>query len=105
MNWLSWLRPKKSRMTAESAFGLISFCGRQLLMLVSNNGHALLDQTLGAGQAHAALVGEQVRPRTDAAAAQVVDVVDRALALAQVDQVADGGNQIRHLPARLPSRQ
>ena len=41
--------------------------------------HALLDQALGAGQAHAALVGEQFAHRAHAAAAQVVDVVQRCL--------------------------
>jgi hypothetical protein len=46
-------------------------------------GHALAHETLGAGQAHAALVGEQLAHGADAAAAEVIDVVDHALALAR----------------------
>ena len=42
-------------------------------------GHALFDQTLGAGQADAALVGEQFAHRPDAAAAEVIDIVEHAL--------------------------
>ena len=37
MNCESWLRPKKSRMTAESAFGLISFCGVMPSVFTSNS--------------------------------------------------------------------
>src|SRR5436189_6050499 len=36
MNCESWLRPKKSRMTALRAFGLISFCGVMISILASN---------------------------------------------------------------------
>jgi hypothetical protein len=63
-------RPKKSRMTAESAFGLMSFCGRHRVDALIEHRHALLDETLRAGEADAALVGEQFAHRADAAAAQ-----------------------------------
>ena len=82
MNWLSWLRPKKSRITADSAFGLTSFCGVSFSTVGIEQRHALLDQPLRAGQAHAALVLEQLAHRADAAAAEMVDVVDRPFALA-----------------------
>ncbi len=46
-------------------------------------GHALLDEALGAGEADAALVGEQFADGADAAAAEVIDVVEHAFAAAQ----------------------
>ena len=52
--------------------------------------HALLDRALHADQADAVLVLHQLADRADAAVAEVVDVVDRALAVLEVDQVADG---------------
>ena len=56
--------------------------------------HALFDQAFGAGQADAALVGEQFAHRADAAAAQVIDVVQRAFALLQAEQILRRGDQI-----------
>ena len=47
--------------------------------------HALLDQALSARQTNPALVREQFADRTDAATAQMVDVVQRAFAAAQID--------------------
>ena len=47
-------------------------------------GHALLDQTLGAGKAHAALVGKKFTHRTHAARAKVVDVVDDTVAFFKI---------------------
>src|SRR5471030_1480803 len=43
--------------------------------------HALAHETLGAGKAHAALVGEELADSADAAAAEVIDVIDDALTL------------------------
>ena len=56
--------------------------------------HAFLDQTFGAGQADAALVGEQFAHGADAAAAQMIDVVQRAFALLQAEQILGRGHQI-----------
>ena len=56
--------------------------------------HALLHQTLGAGQTDAALVGEQFADGADAAAAEVIDVVERAFAPTEIDQVFDRGDEI-----------
>ncbi len=51
--------------------------------------HALLDRALHAQQADAVLVFHELADRTHPAVAEVVDVVDLALAVAQVDQRAD----------------
>ena len=57
-------------------------------------GHAFLDQALGAGQAHAALVGEQFAHRADAAAAEVINVIQAAFALFEAQEILGGGHQI-----------
>ncbi len=57
-------------------------------------GHALLDEALGAGQAGAALVREEFPDGTDAAATEVIDIVSRALALAEADDVLGGGDDV-----------
>ena len=51
--------------------------------------HALLDGALHAEQTDAVLVLHQLADRADAAVAEMVDVVDLALAVAQVDQGLD----------------
>ena len=51
--------------------------------------HALLDRALHAQQADAILVLHQLADRTHAAVAEMVDVVDLALAVTQVDQRLD----------------
>ena len=51
--------------------------------------HALLDRALHAQQADAVLVLHQLADRAHAAVAEIVDVVDLALAVAQVDQRLD----------------
>jgi hypothetical protein len=51
--------------------------------------HALLHGALHAEQADAVLVLEQLADRTDAAVAEIVDVVDLALAVLEVDQGLD----------------
>ena len=50
--------------------------------------HALLDRPLHAQQADAVLVLHQLADRAHAAVAEIVDVVDLALAVAQLDQGA-----------------
>ena len=56
--------------------------------------HALFDETLGAGQTDAALVGEQFAHGADAAAAEVIDVVQRAFAVSQAEQIFGRGDEI-----------
>ena len=51
--------------------------------------HALLDGALHAQQADAILIFHQLADRAHAAIAEMVDVVDLALAVAQIDQRAD----------------
>src|SRR5713101_3273758 len=51
--------------------------------------HPLLDRALHADQADAVLVLEQLAHRPDAAVAEVVDVVDLALAIFEINQVPD----------------
>ena len=53
-------------------------------------GHALAHQALGAGEAHTALVGEEFAHGADAAGTEVVDVVDDAVALAELDEILGG---------------
>src|SRR5437660_3961845 len=56
--------------------------------------HALFDQTLGARETDAALVGEQFTDRAHATAPEMIDVVERALAAAEIDQILDRGDEI-----------
>ena len=51
--------------------------------------HALLDGALHANQTDAVLVLHQLADRADAAVAEVVDVVDRAAAVLQLDEVTN----------------
>ena len=73
------------RATAPS--GLISFCGVIAVDALIEQRHALFHQTLGAGQTDAALVGQQFANGADAAAAQMIDVIQRAFTL-----LADGAD-------------
>ena len=59
-----------------------------------DRGHALLDRALHAQQADAVLVLHQLADRAHAAVAEIVDVVDLALAVAQFDQRLDHGEDV-----------
>ena len=59
-----------------------------------NRGHALLDGALHAHQAEAVLVFHELAHRADAAVAEMVDVVDFALAVAQFVQRLDDGKDV-----------
>jgi hypothetical protein len=59
-----------------------------------DRGHALLDRALHAQQAEAVLVFHQLADRAHPAVAQVVDIVDLALAVAQFHQRADTGDDV-----------
>ena len=56
--------------------------------------HALADELFGARQPHAALVGEKFAHRADAAAAEVVDVVDDPFALLELAEVFGAGDNV-----------
>ena len=70
------------------------FAGRDAFNVLVNEGHAFLDQALGAGKAYAALIGHEFAYGTYAAAAQVVDVVHHAFALLEAQEVFEGGQEI-----------
>ena len=59
-----------------------------------DRGHAFLDRALHAQQADAVLVFHQLADRAHAAVAEIVDVVDLALAVAQFDQRLDHGQDV-----------
>ena len=59
-----------------------------------HRGHALLDRPLHAEQAHAILILHQFADRADAPIAQMIDVVDVAAAIAQIDQRLDDRQDI-----------
>src|SRR5207249_7769510 len=52
-------------------------------------GHALFDQTLGAGKTDAALVRQQLTHRPYTTAAQMINVIKRALPSPQINQILD----------------
>ena len=52
--------------------------------------HALLDGALHANQTDAVLVLDELADRANAAVAEVIDVVDRAAAVLQLDEVTNG---------------
>ena len=59
-----------------------------------DRGHALLDRALHAQEAEAVLVLHEFADRADAAVAEMVDVVDLALAVAQVDERLDDRDHV-----------
>src|SRR6266404_68116 len=56
--------------------------------------HALFDEPLGARETDAALIRQQFANRAHTAATEMVDIVERALAPPQVDQVLDRADEI-----------
>ncbi|MNY04736.1 hypothetical protein D3C86_1374320 [compost metagenome] len=59
-----------------------------------DRGHTFLDRTFHAQKAQTILVFHQLADRTNTAVAEVVDVVDFALAVAQFDQHLDDGEDV-----------
>ena len=68
--------------------------GGQGSLVLALEGHALADDALHAGEADAELVLQQLSNRADSSVAQMVDVVNRADAVAQAAQVVDGGEDV-----------
>ena len=93
MNCESWLDPKNSRIAAITGLALTRSCGMAVDISWYTR-HLFLDGALHADQADAELVFEQFAHRADAAVAQVIDVVDRADAPAQLQQVLDGVDEV-----------
>ena len=74
--------------------GVDEFLGGHSLDVDIEEGHALLDEALGAGEADAALVAEEFADGADAAGAEVVDVIEDALAGLELEDVADGAEEV-----------
>ena len=74
--------------------GIDEFLGRHGLDALIEQRHAFLDEAFGAGEADAALVGEQFADGADAAAAEVVNVVHAAFAFLEAEQIFRGGHQV-----------
>ena len=87
MNCDSCEEPKNSRTAAAAGLALIRSCG--ITVSISTERHALLDRALHAQQADAVLILHQFADRAHPAIAEMVDVVDLALAVAQIDQGPD----------------
>ena len=78
----------------REGLGIDQLLGRHALQALIKQGHAFLDQPFGAGQADAALVGQQFPDRADAPASQVVNVIQRAFALFQAQQILGRRHQV-----------
>ena len=92
MNCESCEEPKNSRTAAAAGLALMRSCG--MIVSISTERHALLDRALHAQQADAILVLHQFADRAHAAVAEMVDVVDLAAAVAQVDERLDDGEDV-----------
>ena len=86
--------PKEIADHGGQRLGIDQLLRRHALQALIEQRHALLDQALRAGQADAALIGQQFAHRADAAAAQVINVVQRAFALFEAQQIFRGGDQV-----------
>ena len=87
MNCESCDEPKNSRTAATAGLALIRSFG--ITVETSTARHPLLHGALHAEQADAILVLEQLADRAHAAVAEIVDIVDLALAVLEVDQGLD----------------
>ena len=64
-------------------------------------GHTLLDQALRAGEAHAALIGQEFAHGADAAATQVINVVQGAFTPTETDEVFHRSDEVFRLQRAL----
>ena len=94
MNCESCERPKKSRIDRAERLRVDQLLRRHAVDVDVEQSHALFHETLRARETDAALIGEQFADRADAAAAEMIDVIERAFAAAQVDQIFDRGDEI-----------
>ena len=88
MNCESCELPKYSLTTARDRLGVDEVVRHQRVDLL-RHAHALFDRALHANQTDAVLVLHQLADRAHAAVAEVIDVVDRAAAVLELDEVAD----------------
>ena len=87
-------RPKKSLITALSAFGLMSFCGVIPSTLMSNKVIRSSDETLRTSEADPALVCQQFAYCAHTATPKVINVIERAFAPTQIDQILNRRDKI-----------
>ena len=81
-------------MTALQRLRIDQLLRRHAVDVDVEQSHALLDQTLRAREADAALIGEQFANGADAAAAEMIDIVQRAFAPSQLIRYFDRGDEI-----------
>jgi len=79
----------------RECFGIDELLGRHGFHPLIKQGHPLFDQALRAGQTHPALVGEQLPYRAHPPTAQVINVIQAALALLQAQKVFCRRHKIR----------
>src|SRR5580692_9507600 len=74
--------------------GINQFLGPDRFDALIEKRHAFLDEAFGAGEADAALVGEQFAHGADTAAAEVVNVVETAFTFFEAKQIFRGGDKV-----------
>ena len=79
---------------SAQSLGIDKLAGSDVVAGRIAKSHALLDQALGAGQAHAALVGNQFAHSTHAAVAKVVDIIHLPFTIAQAKEVLEGAQEV-----------
>ncbi len=67
---------------------------RDLVRVGIKQGHALADETLGAGKADAALVGKKFAHSANAAAAKVINVISHTIACTEANKIFHRGNKV-----------
>ena len=92
MNCESWFDPKKARTTAEIGLEFTSVAEIEVVALAG--GHPVLDDADHPREPRGQLVLEKLADRAHAPIAEVVDVVDAALALEDVEERLDRRDEV-----------
>ena len=94
MNWLNWERPKKSRTTALSDLGLISFCG--VIWSTPASKRVMRSRTSRSVRARPTRhwLASKLSDRPNAPAAEVINIVGHPLPFAQLHQILHGRNEV-----------
>ena len=85
---------KKVAHNRRQGLGIDQLGRRHGVQLLIEERHPLLDQALGAGQANAALVGQELAHGADPATAQVIDIIDGAIPQLEAEQILGCLNQV-----------
>ncbi len=78
----------------RAPFGLMSFCGVMPSVFTSNSVMRSLTRRSVRDRPGTALIGEKFADRTDATAAELIDIVGAPLAAAKVDDVLRGSYDV-----------